>query len=71
MLLFQAYLLSTQDIGCKLIERVLAGSSRERRNVFCKEMLQVRGKREYLDDEEKYLQWKEIKQYSNPYHYHA
>jgi hypothetical protein len=34
-------------------------------------MLQLRGKREYLDDEEKYLQWKEIKQYSNPYHYHA
>jgi hypothetical protein len=28
LLLFQAYLLSTQDIGCKLIERVLAGSGR-------------------------------------------
>jgi hypothetical protein len=69
--LLQGYLLSTQDFGSKFVERVLGESGKERRNMFCKEMLQLRGKREYLDDEEKYLQWKEIKQYSNPYHYNA
>jgi hypothetical protein len=36
LLLYQAYLLSTQEIGSKLIEKVLAGSGRERRNIFCK-----------------------------------
>jgi hypothetical protein len=34
-------------------------------------MLQLRSKKEYLDDEERYNQWKMIKQYSNPYHYHV
>mgnify|MGYP000846841894 FL=1 len=58
MLLLQSYLLATQDFSSELVERVLSGSGKERRNLFCKEMLQMRGKKEYLDDEERYLQWK-------------
>jgi len=34
-------------------------------------MLHLRGKKEYLDNEESYIEWKKIKEYSNPYHYHA
>lgn len=71
LLLMAAYVMSTEHIASEYVQRILSGSSRERRNIFCKEMLVLRSKKEYLDDEEGYLQWKEIKQYSNPYHYHA
>jgi hypothetical protein len=71
LLLMQAYVMSTEDIGSPFVGRILSGCTRERRNLFCKEMLHLRGKKEYLDDEQRYSQWREIKQYSNPYHYHA
>jgi hypothetical protein len=34
-------------------------------------MQQLRGKKEYLDNEERYNQWKMIKEYSSLYHYHV
>ena len=67
----QAYVMSTEDIRSEFIDSILEKSNKERRNMFCKEMLHLRGKKEYLDDEERYISWKKIKQYSNPYHYHA
>jgi hypothetical protein len=71
LLLLQAQVLATLEIGSSLVERVLRESGRERRKVFCKEMLLARGKKEYLDAEEQAQQWKLIKTHSNPYHYHA
>lgn len=71
VLLMAGYVMSTQQIGSEYVVRILQESSRERRNIFCKEMLVLRGKNEYLDDHKGYQQWREIKQYSNPYHYHA
>ena len=63
--------MSTEDIASNYVDKILSNSTRERRNLFCKEMLHLRAKKEYLDDEVRYDQWKKIKQYSNPYHYHA
>ena len=71
MLAIQSYALSTVSTGGELVARILRESGKDRRNTFCKELLGLRGKKEYLDDQEQLMEWKEIKQYSNPYHYHA
>jgi len=51
ILLLQAYVMSTEDIGSPFVNRILNSATSQRRNLFCKEMLQLRGKKEYLDDE--------------------
>ena len=71
LLAIQSYALSTVSTGGELVARILRESGKDRRNTFCKELLGLRGKKEYLDDQEQLMEWKEIKQYSNPYHYHA
>ena len=50
----QAYVMSTEDIRSEFIDNIIEKSNKERRNMFCKEMLHLRGKKEYLDDEERY-----------------
>ena len=45
ILLLQAYVMATEDIGSKYVDQILSLSSKERRNLFCKEMLHLRGKK--------------------------
>ena len=47
----QCYVLSNIDIGSSFVGKILKDSGKDRRNIFCKQLLSIRGKREYLDDE--------------------
>lgn len=71
-LLLQAYLLAENvELKPELVKEVLKISSKDRKNLWAREMLLIRGQREYFDNEKTYEVWREIKQLSNPYHYHA
>jgi len=36
IMLMQAYVLSTMNIGCNFVSKILKDSGRDRRNIFCK-----------------------------------
>jgi hypothetical protein len=71
-LLLQAYLLAENaELSPQVVREVLKISQKERKVVWAREMMLIRGQREYFDNEETYEAWREIKLISNPYHYHA
>jgi hypothetical protein len=72
MLLYQAFCLaSNTKINVEIGNQVLRKSVKERKNLWAKEFFALKGKRQYFDSEENQEFWRDIKQLSNPYHYHA
>jgi hypothetical protein len=72
VLLYQSCCLANNHkTNIEIGNKVLKLSIKERKQAWAKEFFALKGKRQYFDSEEAQDFWKEIKQLSNPYHYHA